>query len=327
MKFPVILIPLITLSGYLHAQQMANNTQPIAIVKRVIDIDYPSASAGLMKDDDNWWILGDDAAYVLRINPSIGNSYLTTPYKRPLRISDSNKGKDARTVKQTKLDWECFASFSDSIHEHIWAFGSGSKKNKRDSGIYWLDGVPSKMSLDKLYEYLQMKVQLSERDWNIEGAACSKNAIYLLNRRPSLLIWMPMDEWMRFIQIGELPKTVNYTTIVLPKINNFSAGLSGATFDSKRNSIFFTSSVEVTDDPVRDGEILGSFVGEIKLSEPSRFEWISRLQDDSSNFMVTKLESICIPPQKKNTPTTLFRCTSDNDDGTSQLLHIEVEIP
>ena len=324
MKSPLILILLITLSGYLHAQQTANNTQPIATVKRVIDIDYPSASAGLMKDDDNWWILGDDAAYVLQINPSIGNSYLTTPYKRPLRISDSNKGKDARTVKQTKLDWECFASYQDSLNEHVWAFGSGSKVNKRDSGIYWLNDEVHKISLHKFYEHLRMSLYLNEKSWNIEGAACTDKTLFLLNRNPSLLIAIPLEEWMRFLQIGELPKTVEYTTITLPHINRYRAGLSGATYDKNRQSLFFTASVEVTNDPIKDGEILGSFIGEIKLTDLAKFNWIARLNDHTGNPIITKLESICIPPQKDHSDSMLFHCTADNDDGRSDIMRVQV---
>ena len=327
MKSPWILFLFVAISSYLDAQQTTNNTKPIAIVKRVIDIDYPSASAGLMKDDDNWWILGDDAHKLLQINPSQGNSYLTIPYQRQLRTSDSNKRNDARTVKKTKLDWECFASFSDSINEHIWAFGSGSKVNKRDSGIYWLNGEAHKISLHKFYEHLRMSLYLNEKSWNIEGAACTKKTLFLLNRNPSLLIAIPLEEWIRFLQIGELPKTVEYTTITLPHINRYRAGLSGATYDKIRQSLFFTASVEVTNDPLRDGEILGSFIGEIKLSDLAKFDWIAQLNDHNGYPIITKLESICIPPQKKNTATTLFHCTSDNDDGTSQLLRIEVEIP
>jgi len=305
----------------LHAQQ---GTTPMVKISSRKTIEYPSASAGMMKSQNNWWILGDDASKLLSIDPEVGFRYIDIPYQRPLRKEDNNKGNDARTIKKTKLDWECFASYRDSINEHIWAFGSGSKVNKRDSGIYWLNDEIHKISLHKFYEHLRMSLYLNEKSWNIEGAACTDKTLFLLNRNPSLLIAIPLEEWMRFLQIGELPKTVEYTTITLPHINMHRAGLSGATFDQNRQSLFFTASVEITNDPIRDGEILGSFIGEIKLTDLAKFDWISRLNDHNGDPIITKLESICIPPQKSHSDRMLFHCTADNDDGRSDIMRIKI---
>ena len=322
MKFVTIFILGLCFShNGLNAQK---GTTPMVKISSRKTIEYPSASAGMMKSQNNWWILGDDASKLLSIDPKVGFRYIDIPYQRPLRKEDNNKGNDARTIKKNKLDWECFASYRDSINEHIWAFGSGSKVNKRDSGIYWLNDEVHKISLHKFYEHLRMSLYLNEKCWNIEGAACTDKTLFLLNRNPSLLIAIPLEEWMRFLQIGELPKTVEYTTITLPHINRYRAGLSGATYDKNRQSLFFTASVEVTNDPIKDGEILGSFIGEIKLTDPAKFNWIARLNDHTGDPIITKLESICIPPQKDHSDSMLFHCTADNDDGRSDIMRVQV---
>ncbi|MDB2588533.1 hypothetical protein N9Y33_01535 [Bacteroidia bacterium] len=323
MKFVTIFILGLCLShNGLHAQKETN--APTAQISSRKTIEYPSASASIMKSQNSWWILGDDASKLLSIDPEVGFRYIDIPYQRPIIKEDKNKGKDARTIKKAKLDWECFASYRDSINEHIWAFGSGSKVNKRDSGIYWLNDEVHKISLHKFYEHLRMSLYLNEKSWNIEGAACTDKTLFLLNRNPSLLIAIPLEEWMRFLQIGELPKTVEYTTITLPHINRYRAGLSGATYDKNRQSLFFTASVEVTNDPIKDGEILGSFIGEIKLTDPAKFNWIARLNDHTGDPIITKLESICIPPQKDHSDSMLFHCTADNDDGRSDIMRVQV---
>lgn len=299
-------------------------TAPTAQIASKKTVEYPSASAGIMKSENNWWILGDDASKLLSIDPEAGFRYINIPYQRPLRKEDKNKGNDARTIKKNKLDWECFASYQDSINEHLWAFGSGSKVNKRDSGIYWLNDEVHKISLHKFYEHLRMSIYLNEKNFNIEGAACTEKTLFLLNRNPSLLIAIPIEEWMRYLQIGELPKTLEYTTITLPDINGLRAGLSGATYDKKRQSLYFTASVEVTNDHIRDGKILGSFIGEIKLSDLAKFDWIARVNDSTGAPINTKLESICIPPQKGRSNSILFHCTADNDDGCSDIMRVNI---
>lgn len=323
MEFVTIFILGLCLShNGLHAQK--ETTAPTAHIVSRKTVEYPSASAGIMKSQNSWWILGDDASKLLSIDPEVGFRYIDIPYQRPIRKEDKTKGNDARTIKKTKLDWECFTSYRDSINEHIWAFGSGSKVNKRDSGIYWLNDEVHKISLHKFYEHLRMSLYLNEKSWNIEGAACTDKTLFLLNRNPSLLIAIPLEEWMRFLQIGELPKTVEYTTITLPQINRYRAGLSGATYDKNRQSLFFTASVEVTNDPIKDGEILGSFIGEIKLTDLAKFNWIARLNDHIGDPIITKLESICIPTQKDHSDSMLFHCTADNDDGRSDIMRVQV---
>ena len=40
--------------------------------------------------------------------------------------------------------------------------------------------------------------------------------------------------------------------------------------------------------------------------------------------IITKLESICIPPQKGHSDSMLFHCTADNDDGRSDIMRVQV---
>ena len=55
------------------------------------------------------------------------------------------------------------------------------------------------------------------------------------------------------------PAALRAIPYAVPDLQGQPGGLSGATFFEEK--LFVTASVEVTTDPVRDGEVLGSFVG------------------------------------------------------------------
>lgn len=305
-----------------------------------ISIGYPSASAGIMCNG-NWWVLGDDAQSLLVISERNDSPYLyhPLPFHRELEKREK-ESLHTRIKKGNKMDFEALAQYLDANgFYHIWAFGSGSKSPWRDTGLYWnfhetntfpITQQPYKINLAPLYEVLQRRSQISPEKWNIEGACVDptdEGTLILLNRTPAALIRIPLRDWFRYLEIGSIPlaENIQVRTYILPEIDGYSAGFSGATFDISRKSIWFSSSVEISDNPISDGTILGSFIGEISLRSGEINRTPLRVPEDVLAQKNTKLESLCLdiiqdPLSRK------FRGTVDNDDGSSELLLVDMRL-
>ena len=305
-----------------------------------ISTGYPSASAGIICDG-NWWVLGDDAQSLLVVTQRNDSPYLykTLPFHRELDKS-KKESNQTRIKKAEKMDFEALAHYLDANgFHHIWAFASGSKSPWRDTGLYWnfhetttlpFTAQPYKINLAPLYEILQRRSQISPEKWNIEGACVdptNNGTLILLNRTPAVLIRLPLRDWFRYLEIGSIPreKNIQVNTYELPEIDGYSAGFSGATFDSIGKSIWFSSSVEITDNPISDGTILGSFIGEISLRSGEINRTPLRVPEDILAKKNTKLESLCLE-KIQNTTSRKFRGTVDNDDGSSELLLIDIHL-
>lgn len=341
-RFFIWIAPIALLSCHGPKENISQQTPkspPTTKILTSIKTDYPSASAGILCQNQ-WWILGDDATSLLQISLPFSDSlntlyshYIALPYVRETKGSDS-----LRVKKKVKLDFEAMAHYkSPQGHDFIWAFGSGSKQPERDSGLFMellpnqnpLHPKPYKLNLGPLYQQLQRLAKISPETWNIEGACVQTTGngnLYLLHRNPALLFQMPLKDWFRYVEIGSLPymENIKITSYRLPEIDGHKAGFSGATYDAQRNSIWFCASVEITEDPKRDGEILGSFIGEISLSSGEILGTPVRLEDHQGKKL--KLESISLlEPLSQN--QKLFLGTVDNDDGSSLLLQIIHYLP
>ena len=316
-----------------------SNTKPQTSTLKIhrISIPYPSASAGIITQKQ-WWIIGDDAPKMLVMPLPIDTpyTYKDLPFQRELKSANTPiNSNHNRFKKKYKLDFEAMAQYQDPNNfNHIWAFGSGSKSPYRDTGLYWNFEKntpytePFKINLSPLYEVLQRRSQISPEKWNIEGACIDpsqEGALYLLNRLPATLIRIPLRDWFRYVEIGSIPpdENIEIKTYTLTQIDRHPSGFSGATYDSVRHSIWFSSSVEITDDPIRDGEILGSFIGEISLLSGEVNRTPMPLPEASGATQKTKLESLSIGPES-NSEKRVFYGTVDNDDGGSQLLLIQM---
>jgi hypothetical protein len=319
----------------------ARKTDTLFVTQR-LHLDYPSASASV-RIDSTCWILGDDAPHLLLMKLGAHSAFqeIPLPFERETKKTNDLQ-KSPSWKKKTKLDFEAFAHYFQRTPElqmhHVWAFGSGSKKTARDTGLYWnfltTDTQTSKqvykVNLSPLYEYLQNRSKIPPEQWNIEGACIDireEGNLYLLQRLPATLIQIPLRDWFRYLEIGSLPQenSVRFKRFNLPKIDGHDAGFSGATYDSLRHSIWFSASVEISKDPVRDGEILGSFLGEISLFTGEVIRTPIAIPEVSNAKEKTKLESLSLLDVTHINERT-FVGTVDNDNGSSQILFLRVEL-
>jgi hypothetical protein len=119
----------------------------------------------------------------------------------------------------------------------------------------------------------------------------------------------------------------------LPSIKYVPAGFSGASVIE--NKLFFTAAVEDTDDPVADGEVLGSMIGYIEFTEPDFIRGgnkkiLSPLKDivtvkEGDKIYKGKIESISLFEKDSETKFIALAIT-DDDMGGSELLMLEIEI-
>ncbi len=278
-------------------------------------LSYPSASAGCLVNNE-WWIIGDDAADMLIYNPQKMEpiKYLRLPFYGKLHDGELHA---QRMHKKTKHDIEALSFWKDPKGgEHILAFGSGSKIPQRDSGLYYMNGKMEVIDWGPLYQFLRKISGLKDDDWNIEGACHDGDGnLYLFNRKPSCIFKIQAQDWFKYLEIGSLPYTekVVFKKINLPKFKGEKTGFSGADFDVKNQRIVFCSSAEITDNSYRDGEILGSFVGELEWPSLEKINVLIEIPN-------LKVESVAINANNSQEIWGLV----DNDKGGSQFLKLKI---
>lgn len=311
--------PILILIATLSACQgpTSKDQSPISKDQRPrTSITYPSASAGCIVNDE-WWIIGDDAPEMLVIHPQRPDKtkFVQLPFYGKLHKGELHA---QRQKKKTKHDIEALSNYTDPQGGiHVLAFGSGSKSPQRDSGLYFMNQQMHVVDWGPLYEQLRRATGIKLDDWNIEGACHDANGnLYLFNRKPSVMIVLSAKDWFRYLEIKAVPEMANIKTkrFKLPAIEGKKSGFSGADFDVKNNSIIFCSSVEITDDSYRDGEILGSFVGKIDLSSLEKIKIHQKIDG-------IKLESVAINAKNSKEIWGLV----DNDKGGSQLLTLKID--
>jgi hypothetical protein len=299
-------------------------------IRQKLLTDLPSAS-GLEIINNKIYVIGDDSPLLYQLQADTWEQKATYP------LFQTNHFANGRIPKPLKPDLECLAGLKFKNNDYLLAFGSGSTAVRDTCYQIQLahapetDPVIQAISLKSLYSTLQTDIAVTAGGTlNLEAAAASAEHLYLLQRSvsngPDALLIFALPDFMAYLQQSAGPVPA-YTIIrfQLPSINGIKAGFSGASFfDGK---IFITASVENTNDAYLDGEVLGSFVGYIPVPQaPNPEVQTTRLRDSSGQFYRGKVESISII-QKIATNQYRALAITDNDDGQSELLELELTLP
>lgn len=285
------------------------------IIESFVELaEIPSAS-GVEVVDSEIWMVGDDSPYLFQYDKELN---LIEKFK----ISEADSMVNNRVLKTIKADFESIARKGDSLL----ILGSGSVKNTRDTLVIFSlnqKNVINKINIRSIFDKYKL-IGKADTEVNFEGLAISSNKIYFFNRgnisdQNDVLI-ISIDQFDSFLN----KKVISDKTIQnfkLPQINDFTSGFSGACLSEDEKYLYFTSSVEATTDVYHDGEVLGSFIGRIELESNEIKFWPLK---ENNEFVITKLESISI---MENTEEFIkFVCTSDNDDGTSGVYQIKLNL-
>ncbi|WP_299703391.1 hypothetical protein [uncultured Pontibacter sp.] len=334
------------LSLLLHSCQqpaaLLNNESAIpernmkATITQQLHYDTLPSASGLEMLGDHYYVVGDDSPYLYRLDKNFR-------LESQEAIFDTAGFENGRVAKADKADLEGITLLQHQGKPYLLMMGSGSAPARRKAYLYNICGDDicregagahgaKTINIDKLYQQLEQKSDtLGGSLLNIEGVAAGHGKLYLLQRAigtgQNVLISYRLSEFIPYLleEANAQPPQPELSYFRLPDINNLQAGFSGAyVYDDK---LFFTASLEDTNDAYADGEVLGSYIGYIP------FSWIGK--QDTLDVPATlilqadpytgKAESLVVQKREGRGRYRLV-VVSDDDMGGSELLEVLLSV-
>ncbi|RXJ51465.1 DUF6929 family protein [Gelidibacter gilvus] len=278
--------------------------------------DIPSAS-GIVKSKDGFYVIGDDSPYLFHTDKNF-NLLSKTP------IYSSEKLQGTIIPKIDKPDFEAMEMISAT---EILVFGSGSKSPERDVCVLVELGEEisyQTYDISLFYDHVRQMDIMQGHELDIEALATLGDVLYLFNRGQNIIFSFSLTDFIGYCATGNsfpIPKTHLFS---LPKINGLQAGFSGATAFQDQPYLIFTASVEDAPNAYDDGDILGSFIGVIKIKNGQLDNDVLIQQIPNPGFPL-KVESVIIDKMISKTQTDLILVT-DNDGALSEILRLRMTL-
>ena len=281
----------------------------LSIVDEIQLEKIPSGS-GIIKSGEVYYVVGDDSPFLYSLDRDF-KTISKTPLLDPVDFSE-------RILKSEKPDFEGMELIDKN---EIVVFGSGSKSPQRNVFLRILLEEPLKIEKYDISDFYKKLIQLpifKDFELNIEATAFRDNQLYLFNRRPNLILRFEYKDFLAYLHDGiDFPQP-EIRQFSLPKINGIEAGFSGATALMDEPKIIFTASVENNQNAYEDGEILGSLIGILDISDNTiseSFEYC-HIPNAGANL---KVESVTVHKEISSGETKVV-LVSDDDKGNSTLL-------
>ncbi len=307
----------------------------IKIIKHAVLENIPSGS-GIELVNGVIYIIGDDSEYLYGLNHELRVIH-------QVELFPCSEKKDGRIPKPLKPDFENMVSFDINGYPHIFVAGSGSLLPQRGKGYliklptsYNKKHIVWEKDLNTLYHLITSHPDFSEdTELNIESCFIVENHFYFINRSGQQLIRYPLAEMVEYLQNhSESTPFPELLLLDMPWIDGNAYTCSGACY--YKDTIYISASCEATDNAYDDGEIIGSAIGSIKLSDiPNRgrdktshqkipVSNLNTVKDEKGNLLKTKWESICLYEHDED-GTLAALAIADPDNGTSELFLIEIK--
>ncbi|MFO6423077.1 DUF6929 family protein [Motilimonas sp. KMU-193] len=285
------------------------------------------AASSLVTVDDSIFAVSDMSPFLYKLDKNFNVDSLTTIKQFPAESLKENGTLDS----SVKPDYESMALIPFEEGKAFLVLGSGSKAMVREWG-YLISQDHSKIierSLSPLYSQLHSAGNFAENQkFNIEGLAVANEYTYLLNRGnfgDNLIYQLKTDEILQYM-LGEREQVEHLVVkkVILPKMHGFEAGLSGATYSAKLDSLVFTASIEASNSINKKGYILGSFVGVlpmVKFATENEIDltFYAAILQKGGKAVLAKAESVMISEEGEDVIKGALVC--DNDDGTSEFFN------
>lgn len=276
------------------------------------------SASGITPFDSGYLVVGDNSPHLFELQENLTNL-------RFHPIPEWEVFQNEVIPKPIKPDFEAIETVSVNGKDEIWIFGSGSLSPTRDHMLrIWKEVgnfVIKKKDLTDLYADLRQTPELAGSYLNIEALAILNEQMLLFNRGKNLVWHFHFPDFCAFLNENtSLPK-FETQEMELPTIRNHTAQITGACFSNTGASLLLTATVENTNNPIDDGEVLGSFVGQMKVKNSnfnSKIHWEPIVKHDV--FLPLKVESIC----PKNGTDDTYLLVTDSDGGPSELLVIQL---
>jgi hypothetical protein len=289
------------------------------VIKTTALETVPSGSA-LEMVADRLNIISDDARYIYQFIKETG---LLRDSIRLVHLA----GEDRRIPKPLKPDYEAAVSTKVFGEDCLIAFGSGSLRPQRDSALIISvnhSGFQKVVSLEALYAAMRKEAGIRDEDFNIEAAALHENHLLLINRGSNHVFSMDWALTLKHMLESAPAPSISASSISLDKTGDYPTGISGACF-LNADQVLFSASAEATTNWIADGEVLGSYVGILKLDKTGKaqLQGITPVVTETGKPVKDKIEGISIYKSPENNVLTVL-CIVDNDDGTSRLLEVRI---
>lgn len=278
-------------------------------------IGLPGAS-GISVSQDSIFIVGDNSPFLYRLD--LQGKLIS---KNPIYATDNFIQGEIQ--KDIKPDLEAMELVQSERGKELIIFGSGSKSPERDIFLkVLLEGEPEmeSHSLESFYNMLRGLKIMEGIELNIEAVALAENDLLLLNRDENLIFRFNYMEFLNFLKNKENMPVPEIISVDLPEISGIEAGFSGATYLPESQVLIITASVEDTPNAYDDGQVLGSFIGVVSLSEignAGAYKFV--LLSEGNVPLQTKVESVAVSKNLSEKEVELFLVT-DSDGGVSNLL-------
>ncbi|WP_162427517.1 DUF6929 family protein [Pontibacter pudoricolor] len=292
--------------------------------------NIPSGS-GIETAPEGYYIIGDDSPFLYLVDKD---------FKQVGRYAlfDTTEFKNGRIPKPLKPDLESLATINYKGKSYLLTLGSGSSEMRNKAFLVELPvsgGKPvvKEAGLKALFDALQQDTTIVGAELlNIEGLAISDENIYLLqralNKAGNVVLTMKVSDFNAYL-FEDKPLPVPAATFFrLPALQQYQAGFSGAyIFDDK---LFFTASIESAPNAILDGEVLGSYIGYIPLSDLKEtiaadktiVAKATKVTDNKGKTYTGKIESLVVEKGNKAGNYRVI-AISDDDQGHSEILEVE----
>jgi len=291
------------------------NLHSITVTGRRVLPDIPSVS-GMEFVNGNFFIISDNTPWLYQLNDRY--EILDT-----IQIAPTGNLKGNIFEKQAKPDFEGMALVAVEGKKELFIFGSGSKSPERNLLVCVAienNNMVRAYCLDTFYQKILSDTKLKREALNIEGIAVKDKYLYLFNRGNNAIWEYELEDFLAYLEGKKTWTEPHVYSILLPKYKNIQAGFSGATAISGEPKIIFTASVENTANWMDDGEVLGSYIGIVDLTQlKDQYQpiCIPILKEDK--MLKIKAESVCILPEKEQRALCLVMAT-DSDGGASEII-------
>lgn len=274
---------------------------------------YPSAS-GIEYLDNRFYIIGDDASYLLVLDSNLSNVDSI-----PLYTYTSE-----RIPKDVKPDLEAIAGLPGN---RMLLTGSGSSLPFRY--VAWvIDPATRKTDSLRMDTFYRRIIRSGVNELNIEGATSIPGGVLLSNRGSkgypkNHLIFTDENFW-------EQQAEARINLVVAGPDNDSSSfsGISGLAYSRESDALLLTVSTEDTRNSMDDGAIGKSYlwiVRNISVKKDSKVMGPDRVIDLGAldeRFRGQKIESVCII--RETSEWLYLLLAADNDNGSSSLFKLTV---
>ncbi len=274
----------------------------------------PSAS-GIELTDSGIFVIGDNSPWLYQLNEEM-------EIRDRFQLLPERTLPDSIFEKLVKPDFEAICKM-DAAGKKMFIFGSGSKSPERDVllEVDLSEGFTTReYSMEKFYSTLRSSAKITAAELNIEGAEIVNDHLYLLNRGRNLILRYSLSEFTDHLENGSDIPVPEVFDFELPKINGIEAGFSGVSYAPGAEALLFTATVEDTSNWIDDGEVLGSFMGLIFLSELGNVtipEAIA-IEKDGETLKVKVESATVLPPYVQGDAKVLL--VTDSDGDVSEIL-------